>query len=150
MKLRTFQTLIMACLFLTPAIGQSQQAEIRALFEEPNGYFSRGEAKKISERTVRAPMWRGASPAALYETTADVEALFNRATSTIRAEGYDHSEILGLEIQLVNLDTAIVDMAYRRFLKDGTVMGPQRREATYWVLRTDAGWRITALAPRQR
>jgi hypothetical protein len=140
--------LVCCCIAFSPVTGNAQESEIRALFEEHNRYFSRGDATAISQRTATAPLWVGSSPPAVFETPLDVETRFALAISKIRKAGYDHSEILDLTVRLINSRSAVVDLAFRRYTRTGTVMGEQRREATYWVLRTDSGWRIAGMASR--
>ena len=124
----------------------TEKAEIRTLFETHNNYFSRGDAHQISLKTIQAPAWIGLAEVVALQTPADVEERFAVATAVIREQGYDHSEILGLDIRMVNRNAAVVDMTFRRFLKNGEVLGTPTRRATYTVLRTSSGWRIVTLS----
>ncbi len=127
------------------------KAEIRDLFDRYADHFSQGRSKEIAVNIFRVPTWRAgpSSLASTWSTTAEVERDFDQAAGAIRAQGYSHSEILDLNIRLLNPNTAFTDFKFRRYLKDGTVMGKATQETSQLVVRTADGWRITALLLRE-
>ena len=129
------------------AEDSSAMTEIRTLFTEYNDNFSRGRSMEISKSNVQAPFRLAVNPPVTHASASDVDTFYKGLITSIRAEGYDHSEIVDLDIRVLNPHSAIADLTYRRYLQNGTVMGNPNRKATYLVLRTDAGWRITALIP---
>ena len=118
---------------------------IRTLFDVYLEHFRQGRSKEIAETVYRAPVWIGATPPRNLATTAEVEAFFSRSIGAIKEAGYSHSEILDLEIRQLNPSAALADLAYRRYLEGGAIMGPPVRRATYIVLHTQDGWRISGL-----
>ncbi len=125
------------------------QSEIRQLFDIYFEYFGHGRAKEISESVYRAPVWIGTTSPRSLATSADVEAFFGRMIGAIKDAGYSHSEIIDLAIRQLNPSAALAELTYRRYLKDGSVMGAPVRRGTYIVFLTEDGWRITALIGHQ-
>ncbi len=127
------------------------KAEIRDLFVRYVDHFSQGRSKEIAVKIFQVPTWRtGPSGlASTWTTAAEVERDFDQAVAAIRAQGYSHSEILDLNIRLLSPNAAFTDFKFRRYLKDGTVMGKATRETGQLVVRTADGWRIAALLLRE-
>lgn len=120
-------------------------AEIRTLFTKYVDDFSHGRSKEISESIIQPPLLLGFDPPRTLSSATEVEAFYERAIAAIRGEGYDHSEILDLDVRLLNSYSAIVDLTYRRYKQDETIMGDPKRQGTYLVFLTSSGWRISAL-----
>ena len=77
-------------------------------------------------------------------TTGDeVTAVAQRQVDGMRAAGYDHSDVLDLEITLLNSVTAVGRGSFSRRHRDGTEIG--RLTATYLLTGTADCRRISAL-----
>jgi len=129
---------------------QTAESEVRALVVEHVEYFSRGQCREIPKQTFQAPVWVGTDPVRMLATASDVDAFFERVIGAIREDGYHHSDVLSVDVRLLNRQSAIADLHYRRYREDGTVLGNPDSRAAYLVLRTAYGWRITALLPVRR
>ena len=81
-----------------------------------------------------------------YALTSDdqVVAVAQQQLDGMRAASYDHSEILGAEITVLNSASALCRQTFSRHRRDGSQIG--RLTATYLLTDGPAGRRISALA----
>jgi hypothetical protein len=73
-----------------------------------------------------------------------VVAVLQQQVDGMRAAEYDHSEILGSEVNLLNSTSALYKATYSRLGRDGGEIG--RLTATYLVTDGQVGRRISVLA----
>lgn len=125
-------------------LGQSSVgADVRALHEVYYEYFADGRADLIAERIYHPNrMSFGADGVTISAGREDVEAGFRRATESLSAQGYHHSELPNPTICAPNPGTTIVSGMFRRYREDGSVLAELGQ--TYIYGQTDDGWRIHA------
>ena len=92
------------------------------------GWVSNGEAN----RTIESVEGLSSTYAALFER--------------LKGEGWDHSELIDEEIDVVNDTLATVRIHFRRVDTDGEVMAPEERAAMFKVMLFDGNWKITTQA----
>ena len=130
--------------------NQSPESEIRDLVIEQVELFSRGEWDDMPVHTFQAPVWVGSDPARLLQSSDDVARFFERLITAIREKGYSHSEVLDVSVTMMSPASAIGHLTYRRYRADGSVFGPDESRTDYLTLKTEGGWRFTALLPIRR
>lgn len=77
-------------------------------------------------------------------TAEEVTAMARQQVDGMRAAGYDHSDVLDLEVEPVNALTALCRGTFSRRHRDGSEIG--RLGATYVVTGPPDGRRISVLA----
>ena len=125
-------------------LGQSStESDVRKIHEVYYQYFADGQADLIADRIYHANrMSFGADGVTISAGRDDVEAGFRRATETLAAQGYDHSELPNPTICTPNPGTTIVSGMFRRYRRDGSVLAELGQ--TYIYGQTDDGWKIHA------
>ena len=73
------------------------------------------------------------------------KTLYGDLLKKIRAEGFDHSELLSEEFEMVNKGYAFWRITFTRWDKDGNFMPPEVHGAVYTLLLKDGRWGITTL-----
>ena len=76
----------------------------------------------------------------------EVKALYRSLLGKIRAEGYDHSELLSEDIKVVNDGCVIYRITFTRWKKDGTFMPPRVRGSVCTLLKVDGQWGLSNVA----
>ena len=76
------------------------------------------------------------------QLTSTYSALFEQ----LKEEGWDHSELIKEEIEIINDTLATVRIHFRRVDQNGEVMLPEEREAMLKVMLFDGEWKITTQA----
>jgi hypothetical protein len=122
---------------------QSADAEVQALHEVYYQYFAEGRADLIAERIYHPNRMTFADNGVTISGGKDeVEAGFRRATESLDAQGYDHSELPNPSICSPNPGTTIVSGMFRRYREDGSLLAELGQ--TYIYGKTDEGWKIHA------
>ena len=83
-----------------------------------------------------------------YRTGPTVEeqiASLERSFESLRAQGYDHSDIFEVKACMTGPDTAWAGMKFSRLKTDGTPLPPKDRASSYTLKRFEDGWRIVKL-----
>ena len=76
----------------------------------------------------------------------EVKGLYRALLGKIRAEGYDHSELLSEDIKFVNDGCVIYRITFTRWKKDGSFMPPQVRGSVCTMLKVDGQWGLSNVA----
>lgn len=76
------------------------------------------------------------------QLTSTYAALFER----LKSEGWDHSELIDEDIDMVNDTLATVRIHFCRVDQNGDVMPPEERAAMFKVMLFDGEWKITTQA----
>ena len=76
----------------------------------------------------------------------EVKALYRSLLGKIRAQGYDHSELLTEGIQFINAGCAIYRITFTRWKKDGDFMPPRVRGSVCTLFKVDGKWRLCSVA----
>ena len=109
--------------------------EAEAFMREYLRLWNAHDAKAITERIYRFdrdnPMG----------TLAGLQAEFDR----LKAQGYDHSDLISLNACMVTPTQAVVEFRFSRLKADGTPLPPRERASLYMVRRFPDGWRINLL-----
>ena len=79
-------------------------------------------------------------------TLEEVGEIYGALFEKIKAEGWDHSELIDEEIDVVNDTLATVKIKFRRVDQNGEVMLPEVRAGMLKVLLFDGEWKITTQA----
>ena len=83
----------------------------------------------------------------VMKTEKEVEEFLVKTFKSLEEKNYSHSRVNGWENFKVNGDTILIEMNFTRFLKDGKVMGADKRTASYIIRKKDKGFRIIATIP---
>jgi hypothetical protein len=81
-----------------------------------------------------------------YRTGPTVEeqtASLERNFESLRAQGYDHSDIFEIKACVTGPDTAWAGMKFSRLKTDGMALPPKNRVSSYMLKQFEDGWRIT-------
>lgn len=76
----------------------------------------------------------------------EVKGLYRALLGKIRAEDYDHSELLSEDIKVVNDGCVIYRITFTRWKKDGSFMPPQVRGSVCTLLKVDGQWGLSNVA----
>ena len=76
----------------------------------------------------------------------EVKALYRSLLGKIRAQGYDHSELLTEGFKFVNAGCAIYRITFTRWKKDGDFMPPRVRGSVCTLFKVDGKWRLCSVA----
>ena len=76
----------------------------------------------------------------------EVKGLYRTLLGKIRAEGYDHSELLSEDIKFVNDGCVIYRITFTRWKKDGSFMPPRVRGSVCTLLKVDGHWGLSNVA----
>ena len=75
-----------------------------------------------------------------------VKGLYRSLLGKIRAEGYDHSELLSEDIKFVHDGCVIYRITFTRWKKDGDFMPPRVRGSVCTLHRVDGKWGLSNVA----
>ena len=106
-------------------------------------YFHARDAESIAEHSWHIPARINDES---MRSTKNIKEIYNALFSQLELENYDHSEILTKEIISINKNHAAINITFRRVRKDGSVMHPITREATYMMVRNKEKWAIASMA----
>ena len=81
----------------------------------------------------------------LLADEAAVTSFYKAVLDTIEADGYDHSDLLSVDITVANEACATVEFTFTRWNTDGEVMLPRVRPVSCVVLKNDGRWGINTL-----
>lgn len=130
--------ILLAALILVaaaPVRADERGAEVKAVMEQYISLWNAHDAAAITARVYRfdAPNPMG--------DLAGLEAEFAR----LKAQGYDHSVITGIEACVIARDQAMAELRFSRLKADGAPLPPKDRASLYLLRRFPDGWRITRL-----
>jgi hypothetical protein len=135
MRILTLLGLVAALIWAAPAAADEPAAEAEALMREYLRLWNAGDAEGVTTRIYRLD-----TPGPTSEP-AGLERTFEQ----LRAQGYDHSELISLEACLLTETLALAEFRYTRLKTDGEPLGPRERATLYRLRKFDDGWRITEL-----
>jgi hypothetical protein len=124
--------LTLAC---APARADERGREVEAFMRGYLTLWNAHDAKAIIERIYRMD---GANP---MGTLAGLQAEFDR----LKAQGYDHSDLISLKACLITPTQSVVEFRFSRLKTDGSALPPTERASLYFVRRFPDGWRINQL-----
>ena len=76
----------------------------------------------------------------------EVKGLYRALLGKIRAEDYDHSELLSEDIEFVNDGCVIYRITFTRWKKDGDFMPPRVRGSVCTLHKVDGQWGLSNVA----
>jgi hypothetical protein len=129
----TALAIMMAC--AAPARADERGKEVEAFMAGYLALWNAHDAKAITERIYR---FDGPNP---RSTQAGLQAEFDR----LKADGYDHSESVGIKACLLTPTEALVEFRFSRLKADGSALPPKARSSVYMVRKFPDGWRIHQL-----
>jgi hypothetical protein len=124
--------LTLAC---APARADERGREVEAFMRGYLTLWNAHDAKAIIERIYRMD---GANP---MGTLAGLQAEFDR----LKAQGYDHSDLISLKACLITPTQSVVEFRFSRLKTDGSALPPTERASLYFVRKFPDGWRINQL-----
>ncbi len=151
MKIYTLFWLVVVCVCGCAGLpggasdASPQLAEIQQVTNRYLAAFNAGDLDALAG-CWHLPGWAAtgkASHAVLDRAAA--KTLYGDLFEKIRAEGFDHSELLSEEFELVNKGYAFWRITFTRWDKDGNFMPPEVHGAVYTLLLKDGRWGITTL-----
>ena len=120
--------------------------QVEALMQRYFDAFNAADVEAVKD-CWHAPAWTSNGEANRSLVTLDeVGEMYVALFEKIKAEGWDHSELIDEEIDVVNDTLATVKIHFRRVNQDGEVMLPKVRGGMYKVLLIDGEWKITTSA----
>ena len=146
----------LACLifsFLSPMVfadesGVKVDKEVETFMTAYCEYWSDGDYKKIISKIYGTPFTLyHQDKTEVMKTKKEVEEFLVKTFKSLEEKNYSHSRVNGWENYKVNGDTILIEMNFTRFLKDGKVMGADKRTASYIIRKKDKGFRIIATIP---
>lgn len=118
--------------------------EILNVFEDYIHYFMAGEANNIANKIFNAPVYvLSDNQNIILQTPMDVEKHYQKALSRLFSMGYSHSDILFLNVCVLNPSSALVNAGFIRRREDGTEL--MRRAGTFTFHKGDSGWRAVSV-----
>ena len=136
-----FRPTIIACaaiaiaLASAPVRADERGREVEAFMREYLRLWNTHDATAITERIYR---FADTNP---MGTQAGLQAEFDR----LKAQGYDHSDLISLKACMINQTQSVVEFRFSRLKTDGTPLPPAERASMYMVRRFPDGWRINLL-----
>lgn len=128
-----------ACLAAIPARADERAKEVEDLMREYVRLWNAGDADAIAGRIYRLD--NGGNNG----TPAGLKASF----ASLKAQGYDHSDLHSVKGCLLSPNLALAEMRYSRMKTDGSPLAANL--ATLYKLRkTPEGWRIAELMTMDR
>jgi hypothetical protein len=118
-----------------PAHADERGKEVEAFMRGYLSLWNAHDAKAITERIYR---FDGTNP---MGTQAGLQGEFDR----LKAQGYDHSDLISLNACMITATQAVVEFRFSRLKTDGTPLPPKERASLYMVRRFPDGWRINLL-----
>jgi hypothetical protein len=133
---------------LEPHLAQ----EVKAQMEHYVDLFNREEAAAISTEIYSAPVLlpkAGDEKHTIVNSAKDMQSHWAGVFTDIKSKGWKRSVVHDMDIRVLTSHLALVDMTYTRLRADGTAIPPERRIATYMLIKRDSGWRIMLVDSRQ-
>ena len=94
-----------------------------------------------------APGWLSTSESRRpLKDREEVKSLYRALLGKIRAEDYDHSELLSEDIEFVNDGCVIYRITFTRWKRDGSFMPPRVRGSVCTLLKVDGQWGLSNVA----
>lgn len=122
------------------------QAEVKAHMKRYIDLFNREESQLIAEEIFLAPAVArrpGTTGHGVQESTGQLSERFDLVFEEIRNGGWRRTKVHDFEIRIVGRDLAFADMTFSRISENGDIIGPpDRRTASYVLLKWKSGWRI--------
>jgi hypothetical protein len=109
--------------------------EVEAFMKGYLTLWNAHDAKAVTERIYRLD---ASNP---MGTQAGLQAEFDR----LKAQGYDHSNIISLKACMITPTQSVVEFRFSRLKKDGSALPPTERASLYFVRKFPDGWRINQL-----
>jgi ketosteroid isomerase-like protein len=133
---RTVLAAVLAFVAVTPAFADDAAKEVEAKMREYFTVWNQHDAAAVATRIYR------------LDNTANgagTQANFQAQFDSLKAQGYDHSELKSIDTCLIGPNLALAWMRYSRIKTDGTAMPPKDRATLYKLRKTADGWRIAEL-----
>ena len=83
----------------------------------------------------------------IFETKIDVKQFLIQTFRNLEANDYGYSIRNSWENYKIDNDLVILEQNFTRFLKDSTVMGPDKRTASYILRKKDGKFQISGMIP---
>lgn len=141
--LRFFLVAMWIVMSSVAADAEDDLAAITTLFDRLTAAFSAGQAEILAgeifaENGIRVLNDRVAPLTGKAET----QAFFESYIGGLRAEGYDHSIIVGRSICLMSAHEAMATINFERYDQQGRVIPPGKRATSFVLHKSAAGWRV--------
>ena len=143
-------------LFLIPISGCSISIDIRRPAEGEEKvealmqrYFDAFNATDVEAVTAcwHVPGWVSNGQENRPIDSADqLTSTYSALFESLSGEGWDHSELIDEDIDMINDNLATVRIRFRRVDQSGEVMPPEERAAMLKVMFIDGEWKITTQA----
>ncbi len=162
MKKRNRNPALQCCLFvgciglilLSGCAGAGEpRSESRAasleIYDVLGRYFDAFNRADIEEITAawHAPGWFSLGDSVrLLDSKDQIGQLYQQLLEKIKGEGFDHSELLSEEIEILNETAALCRITFTRLKSDGQFMPPRVRGALLKLLKVDGRWGIQSVS----
>jgi hypothetical protein len=118
------------------ALADERAKEVDAKMREYVEIWNRHDAAGVATKVYRLDNTANGAG-----TTANFQAQFD----SLKAQGYDHSDLHSVEACLLSDNLALAEMRYTRLKTDGGFMPPKERATIYKLRKTPDGWRIAEI-----
>ncbi len=124
-----------AALLAGAALAQAKAPEAEALIRDYFKLWNAGDAAAITSR-----IYKFDNPANPMQKKEGLQANFD----SLKARGYDHSELHNVDSCLAAPDLALVELKFSRLKTDGTFLAKDL--TSYYTLRKlPEGWRVSVM-----
>ena len=136
------RTILLITIAASGCAGLSPQNPDQALTTYID-YFHARDAESIAKKSWHIPA--RINDESMYSTES-IKEIYDTLFAQLESENYDHSKILTKEIISINKNHAVINITFSRIKKDGSVMHPANREATYMMVRNKEKWAIASVS----
>ena len=146
--------LLLACLWVpacntVPARSAGDAAarsEVQQVMHRYLEAFNADDLETVAQ-SWQTPGWLSTSDSMnLLVDRQAVKDLYGSLLGKIRAEGYDHSELLSEDIRFINDRHVTYRITFTRWKKDGTFMPPRVRGSVCTMQKVDGQWGLSNVA----
>jgi hypothetical protein len=121
---------------------------IDKMFSDYVKYWGDGDFEKISGEVYDVPFSLfKQEKTEVFVTKKQVKDFLVKTFRELEKNNYGHSKTNGWEHYKLDGGLAVIEMNFTRYLKNGEIMGPQKRTATYILRKAEAGYRIVGMVP---
>ena len=128
------------------APGPGAVKEVRQVMQHYLAAFNVDDLETIGT-SWHTPGWLSTSESMTpLKDREEVKGLYRSLLGKIRAEGYDHSELLSEDLKFVNDSCVIYRITFTRWKKDGDFMPPRVRGSVCTLHKVDGKWGLANVA----
>ena len=127
-------------------LEENVDSKIEKMFTDYNQYWSDGNSDKISQDIYGVPFSLFLQDkTVVFDNPKAVKDFLVSTFNELDKNNYGHSKRNGWEHYKIGGNLAVIEMNFTRYLKNGDVMGPPQRTATYILRKKGDNYRIVGI-----